>query len=316
MRRSPVSAPRRGCARRAAGALLGGALLLLGLGSSAGASGDHQGVIQALGAENDYANVLAQIGGRYVHVSAVLINPNTDPHTFEANVQVAQAVSDARLIVQNGAGYDAFMNKLESADPQSGRRVIVAQQVLGLPSDTPNPHLWYAPRTMPAVAASIEHQLTELAPQHASYFAANLARFDASLGPWLAAISAFKARYAGTPVATTEPVADDLLNAMGMDNLTPFQFQADVMNGVDPAPQDVSLEESSLSRHRARAFVYNEQVVDTLTTALKARAERAGVPVVGVYETMPTGYTYQRWMMAELRALQRAVTTGRSTDHL
>jgi zinc/manganese transport system substrate-binding protein len=39
--------------------------------------------------------------------------------------------------------------------------------------------------------------------------------------------------------------------------------------------------------------------------------------VVGVYETMPTdGYTYQTWMEAELDALQRAVTTGASTEKL
>ena len=44
-------------------------------------------VINAVGAENEYANVLGQIGGRYVHVSAILDNPNTDPHTFEASPQ-------------------------------------------------------------------------------------------------------------------------------------------------------------------------------------------------------------------------------------
>ena len=50
-------------------------------------------VIQAVGAENEYANVIAQIGGRYVTVTAIMSNPNTDPHTFEASPSVARSVS-------------------------------------------------------------------------------------------------------------------------------------------------------------------------------------------------------------------------------
>ena len=96
--------------------------------------------------------MLGQIGGHYVNVSSILNNPNTDPHTFEASTSVAREVSEAQLIVQNGVGYDAFMNDIESASPNSNRKVIVAQHVLGLPDSTSNPHLWYSPKTMPAVA--------------------------------------------------------------------------------------------------------------------------------------------------------------------
>jgi zinc/manganese transport system substrate-binding protein len=117
-------------------------------------------------------------------------------------------------------------------------------------------------------------------------------------------------------VATTEPVADFLLEAMGADNLTPFRFQADVMNGVDPSPQDISLENGFFSAHRVKALCYNSQVVDALTSSIRARAEAAGVPVVAVYETMPPGYHYQGWMLAEVRAITDALTSGTSTEHL
>ena len=137
------------------------------------------GVISAIGAENEYANVLDQIGGRYVHVSSILNNPNTDPHSFEASPSIAEQVSSAQLIVQNGVGYDTFMNKIESAAPNSKRKVIVVQNVLGLPNDTPNPHLWYAPRTMPAVAKVMAADLSALQPKHTAYFRARLARFIA-----------------------------------------------------------------------------------------------------------------------------------------
>jgi zinc/manganese transport system substrate-binding protein len=160
-------------------------------GSGANASSSSKpGVVNAIGAENEYANVLSQIGGRYVRVSSILDNPNTDPHTFESSPRVAEEVSAAQLIVQNGVGYDTFMNKIESASPDPARKVIVVQSVLGLPDSTPNPHLWYDPKTMPATAKVMVKDLSALQPAHAAYFQANLKRFDASLTPWVRAIAA------------------------------------------------------------------------------------------------------------------------------
>jgi len=300
-----------------AGGVAALALAAAGCGSSSASTGSGSGVINAIGAENEYANVLAQIGGKYVHVSSILNNPNTDPHTFESSPQVAREVTAAQLIVQNGVGYDTFMNKIESASPDASRKVIIVQDLLGLPDDTPNPHLWYDPRTMPAAAKAMADDLSALQPAHKAYFQANLAKFDSSLTPWLNAIAAFKAKYAGTTAATTEPVADYLLTAMGISNLTPFTFQADIMNGVDPSPEDIALENGFFTKHQVKVFCYNQQVVDALTTSIRQTALTAGVPVVGVYETMPTpGYDYQSWMLAEVNAIEKAVTGKVSTQHL
>jgi zinc/manganese transport system substrate-binding protein len=294
----------------AAGLLAG---IVIGESVPAGAAS----VVNAVGAENEYANVLSQIGGPYVHVSSVLDNPNTDPHTFEASPSVASEVSNAQLVVQNGVGYDPWMNQIESASPNSHRQVIVVQKLLGLPNSTPNPHLWYMPKTMPLVAKAMASDLERVAPAHKAYFAQRLKAFDASLQPWFNAIASFKAKYGGTAVATTEPVADYLLTAMGMKNLTPFVFQADIMNGVDPAPENVSLENGFFTKHQVKVFCYNQQVVDALTTSIRQTAENAGVAVVGVYETMPTpGYDYQSWMLAEVKAIAKAVTSNVSTEHL
>ena len=310
--------PGRGRSVALAGAVAALAIAAAGCGSSSGSADAAQaGVVNAIGAENEYANVLGQIGGRYVHVSSILNNPNTDPHTFESSPSVAQQVSSAELIVQNGVGYDTFMNKIESASPDPKRKVIVVQNLLGLPDSTPNPHLWYSPATMPAAAKAMAADLSALQPAHAAYFQSNLAAFDRSLTPWLNAIAAFKAKYPDTAVATTEPVADYLLQAMGASNLTPFSFQADIMNGVDPPPQDIALENGFFTQHKVKVFVYNQQVVDSLTTSFRQTALKAGVPVVGVYETMPTpGYTYQSWMVAEVNALRKAVADKISTQKL
>ncbi len=284
-------------------------------GSSAAAASTTK--ITAIGAENEYASVIAQVGGRYVQASAIMSNPNTDPHTFEASPAVAREISSAKLIVQNGLGYDDWATTIENAAPGDGRQVVNVQQLLGLPDSTPNPHLWYKPSTMPAVASAVAAGLGQIDPAHASYYKANAASFTASLSAWTSAIAAFKAAHPGTPVATTEPVADYLLQAAGTDNLTPWAFQADIMNGTDPSPQDTAAENALFTQHKVKVFLYNQQVTDSLTESFIKLANENGIPVVGVYETMPTpGFDYQSWMTAEVNALDKAVTAKVSTEHL
>jgi zinc/manganese transport system substrate-binding protein len=301
----------------AAVSAVGVALLASACSSALGSTHAAAGVIVAVGAENEYADVISQVGGKYVQASAIMSNPNTDPHTFEASASVARTVSEAQLVVQNGVGYDTFMNTIENAAPNSARKVIVVQNLLGLPAGTPNPHLWYKPGTMPAVANAIAADLGGVQPAHAAYFKANAARFIASLTAWNNAIAAFAAKYANTPVATTEPVADYMLQAAGADNVTPFAFQADIMNGTDPSAQDVAIERSLFTGHKVKVFLYNQQVTDTLTESFITLAHQDNIPVVGVYETMPVpGYDYQSWMLTEVQDLTKAVADHISTEHL
>jgi zinc/manganese transport system substrate-binding protein len=286
-----------------------------GGGTSAAAASST--TITAIGAENEYADVIAQVGGKYVRASSIMSNPNTDPHTFEASPAVAREISAADLIVQNGVGYDDWATTIENAAPSTARKVINVQQLLGLPNSTPNPHLWYKPTTMPAVANAIAADLAQIDPAHASYYKANAAAFIASLTAWTKAIATFAAAHPDTPVATTEPVADYMLQAAGADIMTPWTFQADIMNGTDPSPQDTAIEKSLFTQHKVKVFLYNQQVTDALTESFISLAEANGIPVVGVYETMPTpGFDYQSWMLAEVNALSKAVTGKVSTEHL
>jgi len=285
-----------------------------GTGSAGRPSG---GRIAVVAAENQYGSVASQVGGRYVSVTSVESNPNTDPHSYEVSPGVAQSVSGAQVVIENGIGYDDYMSKIVAATPDPHRAVLNVQHLLRLPDDTPNPHLWYSPATMPQVADALAAEYARFDPSHAAYFTGRAAAFVASLGPWLAAIEQFKAAHPRTPVATTEPVSDYMLEAAGTDNLTPFTLQADIMNGMDPSPQDVTFQADLFAQHRVRVFVYNEQVTDSLTQSFITDAHRAGIPVVGVYETMPVpGYDYQSWMLAEVQALERAVTDHASTTRL
>ncbi|WP_245575829.1 metal ABC transporter solute-binding protein, Zn/Mn family [Alicyclobacillus contaminans] len=133
---------------------------------------------------------------------------------------------------------------------------------------TKNPHLWYLPNTMPRVAQLIANALAKQAPAHASYFQQQLKTFDQSLQTWDQALARVKQTLAHTPVAVTEPVADYLLQAAGMDIKTPWSFEAAVMNDVDPSPQDVAKQENLFKQHAVKVFVYHQQAMDDVTIAL------------------------------------------------
>jgi len=274
-------------------------------------------VLHAVGVENQYADVISQIGGKYVEVTAIETDPNTDPHTFEASPKIAAEIAHADLVVKNGLGYDAWANKFLASAPNAARKVIDVQQLLGLPDNTPNPHLWYKPETMPVVAKQIAADLSASLPAQKAYFEANAKKFEASLAPWHAALAELKSQYAGTEVAVTEPVGDYLLQAGGLKIATPFNLEAAIMNGTDPAPQDVTAQNALFSDGTLKVFVYNQQVTDPLTETFLNQAKSHHVPIVGVYETMPTpGYTYQSWMLAETKALISALKDKTSTESL
>ena len=207
------------------------------------------------------------------------------------------------------------MEKIESASPGASRKVINVQNLLGLPDSTPNPHLWYKPQTMPAVARALVSDLSALQPAHAAYFQANARRFDASLKPWFAALKEFKAL---PEHARRDDRAGGGLHARSGRGEEPDAVQpaGGIMNGTDPAPQDVSLQEacSPGQGEGVRLQPAGHRFADPVVPAGR-RAH--GIPVVGVYETMPTpGYDYQSWMLAEVKALEKAVGEGASTEKL
>ncbi len=205
-------------------------------------------------------------------------NPNTDPHTFEASTSVAQEVASAQLVVQNGVGYDTFMQQLESSTPSSSRRVIDVQKLLGLSLKTKNPHLWYNPTTMPKVATvDRTRSVAPFAPTRGLLRATtprvpDVARSryvsdrDISGADSLARRSRRPSRSRTTSVA------------LGLHNVTPFRFQADIMNGVDPSPEDIAFQENLFTSHRAKVFCYNEQVRSTVTVAMRSLASRHTFP--------------------------------------
>ena len=263
--------------------------------------------IAVLGTENFYADLLSQIGGTRVSVSSVLNDPNADPHEYEANPQTAKLVADAKLVIVNGIGYDDFMDKLLGASTKPDRVVISVQDVLKK-ADDDNSHVWYDPKTMPAVADVVAAALAKLDPPSADYFAAQKAKYLAALKPIDDKIAALKAKYSGAPVAFTEPVAEYQADAIGVTVLTPEGFMKAIEQGVDPAPADVAGERDLLTGKKVKALLYNSQVTSPLTQDIHDLAVKSGVPVVGVAETIPIKFkTYQEWMLSQLAELETAL---------
>jgi zinc/manganese transport system substrate-binding protein len=263
--------------------------------------------LPVLGTENFYADLLAQVGGARVSASSLLNDPGADPHAFEASPQAAKLVADAKLVIVNDLGYDDFMLKLLAASNAPGRVVINVKDVLGL-KDGVNPHVWYDPRTMPKVAEAATAALATLDPQNAAYYQARKATYLVALKPIGDRVAAMKAKYAGAPVAFTEPVAEYLTDAIGLVVKTPLGFMQAIEQGIDPAPADVAAERDLLSGRKVRALLYNSQVTSPLTTEIRKLAESNAVPVVGVAETIPPEFkTFQEWQLSQLDALEQAL---------
>jgi zinc/manganese transport system substrate-binding protein len=266
--------------------------------------------IAIVAAENFYGDIARQIGGRDVAVTSILNNPVEDPHEFEAAPSTARAVSEARLIILNGASYDPWMEALLKASQSPARKVIVAADLIGRRAGD-NPHVWYDPATMPAVATAIAKELAALDPAHRDDYDRRLATAIASFAPITAKIAAIKAKFAGLPVAATEPVFDDMAKALGFD-MRDTQFQWAVMNGTEPSVSDVARLQHDLASGVVKLFFYNSSVNDEISQRMRAVAAAAKIPIIGTSETMPAGQSYQRWIAGELDAVAMALEDNRS----
>jgi len=256
---------------------------------------------------NVYGDIARQIGGSHVSVTSVLSDPNADPHLFEPGTANGLAVSKARVVIQNGLDYDSFMSRLERSAPSDNRTVVTISDVLGIHGQDANPHLWYDVPALPKIAAAIEQALAKADPAHSSGYQSGLRSFVASLAPLQATVAKIRATHAGAPVAYTEPVPGYLIEAAGLRDLSLSSFTHPIEEGSEPSASAVSAMTSLATQHRIKVLLYNNQAVSPITKRVNAAAKAAGVPVVGVAETVPAGLTFQAWQLEQARALLQAL---------
>lgn len=281
--------------------------VLAGCGS-AKTPGEADGKVGVVASTNVYGDIVKQIGGSHVDVTSVLSDPNVDPHGYESNAKNAATVYDAKLVVENGLGYDSFMQELTSAAKSRGQTVITAAKVLGISGNDANPHLWYDVAHMPKVADAIAGALSKADSKHSAEYRKNAATFTKSLQPIEKVLASIKAKENGAKIAYTERVAGYLLTEAGLQLGIPAGFPKAVEDGDDPSPGDTLAFDKALQKHTVRALVYNSQVTDKQTDQLKKQATAAGVPLVPVTETMPPkSADYQAWQLKQAEALRTAL---------
>ncbi|CAB3741717.1 metal ABC transporter solute-binding protein [Paraburkholderia rhynchosiae] len=261
--------------------------------------------VPVVAAENFYGDVVRQLGGDHVQVTSILSNPEQDPHLFEASPKTARALQNAALVVYNGADYDPWMEKLLAASKRSDRTTIVAAQLMGRKSGD-NPHLWYDPKTMPAVAKAVNTYLVTTDPAHKGDYDARLDRFLNSLKPVDDKVAALKAHFEHVPVTATEPVFGYMASAIGLD-MRNERFQLATMNDTEPSAADIASFETDLTARRVHVLIYNSQASSAMTRHMLKLASNSHVPAISVTETLPAGKNFQQWMGSQLDALSAAL---------
>ena len=266
--------------------------------------------IPIVAAESFYGEVAAAIGGDRVAVESVAISPDADPHDFAPPPSVARAVADARIVIMNGLEYDHWMEQLIEASEDPDRVVLDVAALVGA-KEGGNPHLWYDPSAVPALAGALTAALSAADPEGAGEYERRFKDYAASLEELNQKIAALRDRYADTEVAASEPVFGLMAEALGLKVLGE-DFQHAIMNETEPSARSIAEIEDDLRSGRAKVLFYNSQVVDPLTERLLALAEGANVPVVAVTESMPRGKTYVGWMLDQLDATAKALATPAS----
>jgi zinc/manganese transport system substrate-binding protein len=303
----------------AVGALTTAALVLAGCGSTsskgpsttpAGSTptAAASGVIDVVAGSNVWGDIAKQIGGEHVNVTSILSDPNADPHQYEADAKTGVAISKAQLVVENGLGYDDFMDKLLAASPTSNRTVLNAADVMKISGSDANPHIWYDIAKIPDAASAIADQLGKLDPTDAAAFTTNAKTFTDSLTPITAAIDNIKVKYPGAPVGYTERVPGYLVEAAGLKLATPASFAQSIEDGNDPSVADNSAMDAALTSKAIKVLLFNGQVTSPATDAVKQLAQSSGVPVVGVTETLPpTDKDFQAWQLRQINEITTAL---------
>lgn len=267
------------------------------------------GTIAVVASTNVWGDVAATIGGDLVHVDSFISDPEQDPHSFEASPRAQLTLSKAALVIENGGGYDDFMDTMMSATG-SKAPVINAVTVSGKSAaagEELNEHVWYGFPTVGKVAAEIAAKLSAIDPAAAATFSKNLAAFQQQLDGLSADVAAIKAKHTGAPVAITEPVPLYLLQAAGLENQTPPEFSEAIEEGSDVSARTMADTLALFTGKKVKLLAYNEQTTGPETQQVLKAAQDNAIPTVPVTETMPPGASYVSWMHSNVDAIGKAL---------
>jgi zinc/manganese transport system substrate-binding protein len=275
-------------------------LLLFACGSTGDSVGSaSSGKVEVVAAENFWGSIAQQTAGDRAHVTSIVVNPATDPHDYEPTPADARRFAQAGYVILNGAGYDAWGQKLLDANPVSGRKVLVISDLLGKKVGD-NPHFWYSPAYVDRVIDRIASDLGTASA--AAEFKSN------GLKPYRDTIAAIRAKHAGTRVGATESIFVYVAEATGLDLVTPPGYMNAISEGSEPAAADKATVTRQIADNEIKVLVFNAQNSTPEVQSLVDKATAAGIPVVKITETPdPAGQSFQQWQNAQLQSLLHAL---------
>jgi zinc/manganese transport system substrate-binding protein len=301
---------------------LGAASTLLLAGCAGSAAGDD-GRLQVVASTNVYGQIAAEIGGDLVDVTSIVSSASQDPHSFEPSARDQLIVRKADLVIENGGGYDAFVDGLIESSGSTAPVITAVESSPAWPEDADdhsdddhgghdhvegfNEHVWYDVDTMRAVAHQIAGRLSGLDPDHAADFAANAKAFGGDLDGLGAALADIDAAHGGEQVFMTEPVPGYLVEDAGLVNVTPDAFSEAVEEEQDVAPATLLAALNLIGDGSVSVLITNTQTGGAETQAVVDAADDHDVPTIAFSETLPKGETYVSWMQANIEALSTAL---------
>lgn len=255
---------------------------------------------------DQWGDIVSELGGACANVKTILASSSVDPHDYEPSPADAASFAGAKMVVVNGADYDAWASKL-AASSAATAPVVSASEVTKT-ADGGNPHLWYSPTAVTSVADAVTAELSKLDPQAADYFGDRRAALATTLKPYDDLIGKIKAGASGKSYTATEGIFDYQAEAMGLVDKTPEGYQRASANESDPSPADIAAFTSVLAAKQVDVLIYNTQTEGSIPEQIRSAAEQAGVPVVDVTETVPPGQTsFESWQDGQLTALAKAL---------
>jgi len=277
---------------------------------SSGAQPSGGTSLSVVASTNVYGDVVKQIAGDKVDVTSIISDPDADPHSYEANGRTQLQLSKADVVIENGGGYDDFLDTMLKAANNTGATVLNVVGISGRKAPSGgdlNEHVWYDFPTVEKLVTALVSTLSARDPADAPAFQAGGAAFAAKLKQLESTEASIKAAHAGAGVAITEPVPLYLLEACGLVNRTPSEFSEAIEEGTDVSPSVLSETLDLFSQKKVSLLAYNEQTSGPETEKVQAAAAAAKIAVVPVTETLPAGKDYVSWMNSNLSAIQTAL---------
>lgn len=249
-----------------------------------------------------YAEIAKTVVGEHGTATAIIKDANVSPEDYEPTATVAKKVSGADIVLANGLGYDAWLNKLAKTSKNT-KLIRVGEDVLNKKTGV-NPHLWNDPETMSKTANYLATELGKKDPKNRDYYKKNAKKYVASLKPVNDLITKISKKADGQTVAQTEPVFEYMLDALGY-KIMDTDFSEAIEEGNDPSPATLAALKSAITNHKIAFFVNNTQTSSSTVSNLIDLAKKNDIPVVNVTETIPNGENYVSWKLKELKAIEK-----------